>query len=131
MSFARFARRYALFAALAASLCPCGFGRGARAGSLPDLGNAQLLIAGTRLTVEPEAQTVPFDTATIVKARLAIEGVLEVLPEGEREILRLRQLEGFSTREVAPRIGYRPASLRRVLARACRALRQAIESSAA
>ena len=40
------------------------FGISARA---DDLGNAQLLIAGTRLTVSPEAQTVPFDTPTIVQ----------------------------------------------------------------
>ena len=35
-----------------------------------DLGSGQLLIAGTRLTVTPESQTVPFDTPTIVETRL-------------------------------------------------------------
>ncbi|HSL84607.1 MAG TPA: hypothetical protein VLF66_17675, partial [Thermoanaerobaculia bacterium] len=35
-----------------------------------DLGSGQLLIAGTRLTVSPEAQTVPFNTPTIVETSL-------------------------------------------------------------
>lgn len=35
-----------------------------------DLGTAQLFIAGTRLTVEPARQTVPYDTPTVVRTRL-------------------------------------------------------------
>jgi|CXWL01.1.fsa_nt_gi hypothetical protein len=35
-----------------------------------DLGSAQLFIAGTRLTVEPARQTVPYDTPTVVRTRL-------------------------------------------------------------
>src|SRR5215203_6508325 len=35
-----------------------------------DLANAQLLIAGSQLTVAPESQTVPFDTPTIVETHL-------------------------------------------------------------
>ncbi|HEY4575238.1 MAG TPA: hypothetical protein VIJ26_14775, partial [Thermoanaerobaculia bacterium] len=35
-----------------------------------DLGNGQLLIAGSRLTVSPESQTVPYDTPTIVETHL-------------------------------------------------------------
>ena len=35
-----------------------------------DLANARLLIAGSRLTISPESQTVPFDTPTIVDTHL-------------------------------------------------------------
>lgn len=35
-----------------------------------DLGQGRLVVAGTRLVVSPEAQTVPFDTGTIVETRL-------------------------------------------------------------
>lgn len=36
-----------------------------------ELGRGQLQVAGTRLTVAPESQTVPFDTATVVATSLA------------------------------------------------------------
>jgi hypothetical protein len=44
---------------------------GTAAASATDLATARLLIAGTRLTVTPEAQTVPFDTPTLVETHLA------------------------------------------------------------
>jgi hypothetical protein len=54
-----------------------------------DLATARLLIAGTRLTVSPEAQTVPFSTPTLVETHLegfdasngALPGGLRVLAD--------------------------------------------------
>ncbi|NJN37449.1 MAG: hypothetical protein HC794_10920, partial [Nitrospiraceae bacterium] len=45
-------------------------GIGVAAPARADLGAGSLLIAGTRLTVSPESQTVPFDTPTIVETTL-------------------------------------------------------------
>jgi len=73
-------------------------------GALPvhgqDLGSARLDIAGARLTVSPESQTVPFDTPTVVETDLVgFDADAGVLPAG----LRVRgELSGPGIEGVLP-----------------------------
>jgi hypothetical protein len=56
-------------AAAVALLAVGGLALAAAAGAT-DLGSGELLVAGTRLVISPESQTVPFDTPTIVETHL-------------------------------------------------------------
>ncbi len=106
MSFlGRLARVHAPLAALVAIAFPIGYGGAVHAASLPDLGNARLVVAGTRLSIEPEAQTVPFDTATIVKTRLeGYDATNGSLPSDLRVLADFTgpEIEGVLTLETSP-----------------------------
>lgn len=64
------------------------------------------------------------------EARLLLEKALRELPARQRATVLLRHVEGFSAREVAPRIGCRPNSVRVLLRRARRKLRAALQGNA-
>lgn len=57
-------------AAIGFCLLGVSLGLGVPAVASQDLAQGQLLIAGTRLVVTPESQTVPFDTPTVVNTHL-------------------------------------------------------------
>ncbi len=72
----------------------CGLAQGAAAAA--DLGSGRLVVAGTRLTVSPESQTVPFDTPTVVETHLVgFDPALGTLPSD------LRVLADFTGPEIA------------------------------
>ncbi len=70
-----------------------------------DLANAQLLIAGSRLTVSPESQTVPYDTPTIVETHLeGYDASHGVLPAGLRVLADFTgpEIDGILVLETPP-----------------------------
>ena len=78
--------------------------RGASAGAL-DLGTAHLQVAGTRLTVSPEAQTVPYRTATIVETRLeGFDAAQGTLPPDLRVVADFTgpEIDGIQRLETVP-----------------------------
>ncbi len=70
-----------------------------------DLGGARLQIAGTRLTVSPQSQTVPFDTATVINTTLqGFDPALGALPSGLRVLADFTgpEVEGVLTLSASP-----------------------------
>ena len=70
-----------------------------------DLGSGQLLIAGTRLVVSPESQTVPFETPTIVETHLeGYDTAHGTLPSAPRVLGALTgpEIQGVLTLETVP-----------------------------
>ncbi len=70
-----------------------------------DLGNGRLLIAGSRLTVSPESQTVPYDTPTIVETHLeGYDTTRGVLPTDLRVLADLTgpEIDGVLVLETIP-----------------------------
>jgi RNA polymerase sigma-70 factor (subfamily 1) len=59
----------------------------------------------------------------------ALEQILKRLPAHHREIIRLLEIERLSTAEIAVRLGKKPATLRKALARALKACRDAMKKS--
>ena len=80
-----------------------------------DLGSAQLLIAGSRLTVSPESQTVPFDTPTIVETHLeGYDTSRGTLPADLRVLADLTgpEVDGVLVLETTPNQPFRIPRLR-------------------
>src|SRR5437016_3441744 len=80
-----------------------------------DLANARLLIAGSRLTVSPESQTVPFDTPTIVDTHLEGYDVERgVLPKDLRAVADFTgpEVNGILVLETVPNQPFRIPRLR-------------------
>jgi hypothetical protein len=80
-----------------------------------DLANARLLIAGSRLTVSPESQTVPFDTPTIVDTHLEGYDVERgVLPKDLRVVADFTgpEVNGILVLETVPNQPFRIPRLR-------------------
>ncbi len=80
-----------------------------------DLANAQLLIAGSRLTVSPESQTVPFDTPTIVDTHLeGYDASRGVLPRDLRVLADFTgpEVDGILVLETVPNQPFRIPRLR-------------------
>jgi hypothetical protein len=78
---------------------------GAASARAQDLGSARLQVAGTRLVVTPESQTVPFDTPTVVETRLEGYDPGEgVLPSQLRVLGELTgpEIDGVLTLETRP-----------------------------
>jgi len=75
-----------------------------------DLGSAQLLIAGTELTVSPESQTVPFNTPTVVATTLSGYDPLQgMLPEDLRVVADFTgpEIDGVLVLETLPNQPFR------------------------
>lgn len=75
-----------------------------------ELGSAQLLIAGTRLSISPVSQTVPFNTATLVETRLeGFDSSLGTLPSGLRVLADFTgpEITGILTLETVPNEPFR------------------------
>jgi RNA polymerase sigma-70 factor (ECF subfamily) len=68
----------------------------------------------------PEGQAISNQT------RREVWGALRELPARQREVFVLRQVEGWSTEEVAERLGVSPGSVKRHLYRAVHTLRTAL-----
>jgi len=66
----------------------------------------------------------PADAASQAEVRRLLVDTLASLPEREREAFVLRDLEGYSTAEVATALGIVPSSVRSLLTLARRRLRQ-------
>ncbi|MEA2604010.1 MAG: large repetitive protein [Acidobacteriota bacterium] len=101
----RFARVLSLTAALA-FLAGDGIDRAAAT----DLGAAQLLIAGTRLAVDPAQQTVPFDTGTLVNTHLqGYDATRGTLPPSFKVVGDLTgpEIDGVLTLETVPNQPFR------------------------
>ncbi len=62
-----------------------------------------------------------------LEARLTLASAMRRVRGKQREALRLRYIEGLSAEEVARRLGYRPASIRKILGRARGSLRKAVD----
>ncbi|HSS49075.1 MAG TPA: hypothetical protein VLX28_09015, partial [Thermoanaerobaculia bacterium] len=80
-----------------------------------DLANARLLIAGSRLTISPESQTVPFDTPTIVDTHLEGYDVERgVLPKDLRVVADFTgpEVNGILVLETVPNQPFRIPRLR-------------------
>lgn len=65
------------------------------------------------------------------QARRDLETLLATLPERHQSLLRLRYLQGHSPAEVAERLGYRQASVRKVATRSLSRLHEAFEEARA
>lgn len=61
------------------------------------------------------------------EARDLVRRAMARLPERQREVLHLKDIEGYSSAEIARMTGYGEASLRMILSRARRALRDELE----
>ena len=75
-----------------------------------DLGAGRLEIAGTRLSLSPESQTVPFNTATIVETHLeGLEAGSGTLPPDLRVVAELRgpEIDGALHLETLPNEPFR------------------------
>lgn len=75
-----------------------------------ELGSAQLLIAGTRLAVSPESQTVPYNTPTIVETHLeGFDASLGSLPGDLRVLADFTgpEIHGILTLETVPNEPFR------------------------
>ncbi|HEX4495559.1 MAG TPA: carboxypeptidase regulatory-like domain-containing protein, partial [Thermoanaerobaculia bacterium] len=80
-----------------------------------DLGNAQLVIAGSQLTVSPESQTVPFDTPTIVETHLeGYDASRGVIPADLRVLADFTgpEIDGVLVLETTPNQPFHIPSLR-------------------
>ncbi|HEV2846864.1 MAG TPA: hypothetical protein VG477_18555 [Thermoanaerobaculia bacterium] len=80
-----------------------------------DLANAQLLIAGSRLKVTPESQTVPYDTPTIVETQLeGYDASRGVLPKDLRVLADFTgpEIDGVLVLETVPNQPFRIPRLR-------------------
>lgn len=60
-----------------------------------------------------------------------LEALLAALPERHRDLLRLRYLQGLSPAEVAARLGYRQASVRKVASRSLSRLAEEVAGAEA
>ncbi len=93
------------FALSAIALALCAQALTTRAAAGAELGSAQLLIAGTRLTVSPVSQTVPYNTPTLVETRLeGFDASLGVLPADLRVLADFTgpEISGILTLETVP-----------------------------
>ena len=66
-------------------------------------------------------------SAEALPARLAVEGALATLPEPMRTVVVLRELEGWSHRDIADFLGIREGAVMTRHCRAMKRLRQALE----
>ena len=85
-------------------------GAGTGRAAATDLGAAQLLIAGTRLTVDPAQQTVPFDTGTLVNTHLqGYDATRGTLPPSFKVVGDLTgpEIDGVLTLETVPNQPFR------------------------
>lgn len=86
-----------------------------RAAAGGDLANAQLLIAGSRLKVTPESQTVPYDTPTVVETKLeGYDTARGVLPKDMRVLADFTgpEIDGVLVLETVPNQPFRIPRLR-------------------
>ncbi|HEX6904370.1 MAG TPA: carboxypeptidase regulatory-like domain-containing protein [Thermoanaerobaculia bacterium] len=86
-----------------------------RPAAAADLANAQLLIAGSRLKVSPESQTVPYDTPTIVETHLeGYDASRGVLPKDLRVLADFTgpEIDGILVLETVPNQPFRIPRLR-------------------
>ncbi len=74
----------------------------------------------------PTEEPSPADTAIGKETRRRIWVAFRRLPDRQREVFVLRQLEEWSTAQVASALGLSPGSVKRHLFRAIRRLRQAL-----
>ncbi len=79
-----------------------------------DLGGGQLQVAGLRLTISPEAQTVPFDTPTVVETALEGFDLDAAVPAGMRALADFSgpEIDGVLTLETVPGQPFRIPRLR-------------------
>lgn len=92
-----------------------GIGGAAESLEAAELGNAQLLVAGTELRLSPESQTVPFDTPTIVETELTgYDPGLGQLPADLRVVADFTgpQIDGVLVLETVPGQPFRIPRLR-------------------
>jgi RNA polymerase sigma-70 factor (ECF subfamily) len=69
----------------------------------------------------------PHDDLARTRTRSCILGLIDLLPPGQRDIVRLTELRGLSDREAAERLGVTVGSAKIRLHRARRALRELME----
>ncbi len=86
-----------------------------------------------RSPTEPPEQTSPAPPPEIIVARreelARIRAALRGLPGDDRELLRLKLVEGLDNRELAARLGIRRGALRTRASRALARLRTAVEAA--
>lgn len=82
--------------------------------------------AATAKRLESSLKAEETPAAPSLDLRLAIEKALRGLPERQRQLVRLRYLEGYDEKTAAARTGYSPASVKKMLTRALRRLREVL-----
>jgi len=84
---------------------------------------------GKRIESEPEIGESVEDEAIDNETRKAVRGYIEKLPELPRNLLLLRDIEGYSTEETAEQLAISVASVKTGLHRARKSLKKLIEQN--
>ena len=78
-----------------------------------------------------EERPIPDSVETSITGRIDLERLLEALPDGQREVLVLFHLEGFTHDEIADRLAIAPGTSKSRLFQARRNLQQWIDAESA